>query len=200
MHTYPSKWSRKKRFCVAHYFRFPRRLENKNNKVPTSPYRDTVNAVTKDAAIIENDVWVFGIDATKAPDIFTAVKIGMKYHQAKANDIIGDVYVKNLNSENQSSLSKQDLIIENKKLYSGVCSAVLGAAKLLGVQGLVNFYVISSNINHKIPKEDLHTALKEGGATSVATDDCKHNIMSGPNNGGDGIIIKQNPHLASLRI
>lgn len=32
------------------------------------------------------------------------------------------------------------------------------------------FYVISSNFNHKIPKDDLYGALKEGGAQLVETD------------------------------
>lgn len=170
------------------------------NNTPASPYQDTIDAATKDAAIIDNEVWVFGVDATNTQDVFTAVKIGMKYHKAKATDIIGDVYVKNLNAENQQHFSKHDLIIENKKLYSGVCGAVTGAAKLLGVQGLINFYVISSNINPKIPKEALHEALKSGGAETVETDENKLNIASGPNNGNDGIIIKQNLHLATLRV
>lgn len=174
--------------------------KSKNAEVPISAFQGKVNLTIKDAAIIEGDAWVFGVDATKPQDIFAAIKIGMDHYKTKASDIIGDVYVKNLNTENQESFSKHDLIIENKKLYSGVCKAVLEAAKLLGVQGVINFYVISSNINHKIPKEDLHAALKDGGAETVETDDVKYKMWSGSNNGEEGLNIKQNLHLASLKI
>ncbi|ARU29480.1 hypothetical protein [Cellvibrio sp. PSBB006] len=172
----------------------------KNTDVPISPFQGKVNLATKEAAIIDGDVWVFGVDATKANDIFIAVKIGMDYHRARANDILGDVYVKNLNAENQDGFNKHDLVIENKKLYAGVVKAVVDAAKLLGVQGLINFYVISSNINHKIPKDDLHEALKEGGAKLVETDNIKYNMWSGSNDGESGLLIKQNLHLASLKV
>lgn len=67
-------------------------------------------------------------------------------------------------------------------------------------QSLINFYVISSNINHKIPKDDLHEALKEGGAQLVETDNIKYKMWSGSNNGESGLLIKQNLHLASLKV
>lgn len=172
----------------------------KNAETPISPFQGKVNLTSKEAAIIEGDAWVFGIDATKSHDIFAAVKIGMDHYKARANDIIGDVYVKNLNTDYQDSLSKHDLIIENKKLYSGVCKAVLDAAKLLGVQGVINFYVVSSNINQKIPIQDLHEALEEGGAEKVETDNITYKMWSGSNNGKQAAIIKQNLHLASLKI
>jgi hypothetical protein len=172
----------------------------KNTKTPISPFRGTANTTIKDAAIIEGDAWIFGVDATKAQDVFTAVKIGMEYYKTKANNIIGDVYVKNLNTDVQDALSKHDLIIENKKLYSGVCKAVLEAAKLLGVQGVISFYVISSNINHKIPKDDLYSSLKDGGAEKIESDGLKYKIWSGSNNGERGMMIKQNIHLATLRV
>lgn len=174
--------------------------KSKNSDTPISPFQGKVELTTKEAALVDGEVWVFGIDATKAQDIFVAVKIGMDYYRTKASDVIGDVYVKNLNAENQDSFSKHDLIIENKKLYTGVCKAVLEAAKLLGVQGVINFFVISSNLNHKIPKDELHSALKDGGAVKVDTDDLQYKMWSGSNSGEHGLIIKQNLHLASLRI
>ncbi|UUA75249.1 hypothetical protein [Cellvibrio sp. QJXJ] len=172
----------------------------KNPDTPISYFQSTKNLITKEAAIIDGDVWVFSIDATKPQDIVASVKIGMDHYKAKASDIIGDVYVKNLNSDHQKTLSKHDLIIENKKLYSGVCKAVMGAAKLLGVQGVINFYVISSNINHKIPKDDLYDALKQGGASKVESDDIKYKMWSGSNDGLEGLMIKQNLHLATLSV
>lgn len=170
------------------------------HSVSLSPYSDKVNAVTKDVAIIEGELWVFGIDATKSNDVFTAVKIGMKYHQANAKDIIGDVYVKNMNTELENDMGTQALITANKQLYKSVCSSVIEAAKLLGVQGLINFWVISSNINHKIPKADLHDALHAGGASKVETDEKMIPIFSGPNSGKLGFRFKQNLHLATLKL
>ncbi len=167
-----------------------------------SPFSDRVGAITKDAAVIENEIWIFGIDATKADDIFCAVKIGMKFYKANAKDIISDVYVKSLNTEfEENGMGNQALISANRKLYSGVCTAILNAAKLLGVDGIINFWVLSSNINHKIPKQELHQALRDGGANSVESDD--ENILlsfTGPNNGDGGFKFKQNLHLASLKI
>ncbi|WP_052417774.1 hypothetical protein [Cellvibrio mixtus] len=140
------------------------------------------------------------MDATKPEDIFTAVKIGMPHHKVKASDIIGDVYVKNLNTEHESEMNLQALVLANKKLYRGVCTAVFNAAKLLGVQGVINFFVISSNVNHKIPKEDLHQALRDGGANNVDTDGHIHMIKSGSNKGDKAAIIKQNIHLVTFKI
>lgn len=170
------------------------------NQIPISPYREAIGTITKDAALIDGDLWVFGVDATKPDDIFTAVKIGMAHHQVKASDIIGDVYVKNLNTEHESDMSLQALVLANKKLYSGVCSAVFNAAKLLGVQGVINFFVISSNINHKIPKDELHQALRDGGADKIETDEKIHLIKSSSNDGNKAIMIKQNVHLATFKI
>ncbi len=169
--------------------------------VSVSAFEGEVGNVTKDAAIIDGEVWVFGINASIANDIFSAVKIGMNHYKVKANDIIGDVYVKNLNAEHESDMGSQALINANKKLYSGVCLALIDAAKLLGVQGIINFWVVSSNINHKIPQKDLHEALTEGGANSVTTDDKNiHLIKSGGNDGRPGLKFKQNLHLATLKI
>lgn len=170
------------------------------NNVPMSPFSDKTSGGTKDAAIIEGDLWVFGIDATKASDVTTAVRIGMKHHNVVAKDIIGDVYVKNLNTELENELGSQALVTANKRLYRDVYSAVLEAAKLLGVSGVINFYVISSNKNWKIPKEDLHEALKEGGADEVETDDQIIEIYSSNNAGLKALKIKQNLHLATISI
>lgn len=67
-------------------------------------------------------------------------------------------------------------------------------------QSLINFFVISGNINHKISKDDLHETLKEGGARLVETDNIKCKTWSGSNDGESGLLIKQNLHLASLKV
>lgn len=170
------------------------------NNIPMSPFSDKASGVIKDAAIIEGDLWVFGIDATKTSDVTAAVRIGMKHHSVGAKDIIGDVYVKNLNTELENELGSQALVTANKRLYRDVYTAVVDAARLLGVSGVINFYVISANKNWKIPKEELHDALKEGGATQVETDDQIIEIYSSNNAGLRALKIKQNLHLATVRI
>lgn len=167
------------------------------NNIPMSPFNDKTQGVTKDAAIINGEMWIFGINATKATDVSTAVRMGMKHHSVGAKDIIGDVYVKNLNTELENELGTQALVTANKRLYRDVYNAVLDAAKLLGVSGVINFYVISANKNWKIPKEELHEALKEGGAESVETDNQIFEIYSSNNAGSKALKIKQNLHLAS---
>lgn len=155
----------------------------------------------KEAAIIDREVWVFGVDATKANDIFTSVKIGMDYSKVSANEILADVYVKNLNAEGEKSMLHQALVDVNKKLYADVCRAIREAAKLLGCSNLLHFWVFSNNANHKIPKDELHQALKKGGANSVVTDDdTKHAFHVGDNFGGPGPRFKTNLHLAKLNI
>lgn len=170
------------------------------NNVPMAPFIDKASGVTKEAAIIDGSLWVFGIDATKAADVTKAVRIGMKHHAVGAKDIIGDVYVKNLNTELENELGSQALVVANRGLYRDVYFAVLEAAKLLGMSGVINFYVISSNKNWKIPKEDLHKALIEGGAERVETDDQIIEIYSSNNAGLKALKIKQNLHLATSKI
>lgn len=140
-------------------------------------------APQKWAARIEKDYWVFGIDATKSDDIFAAVKIGMACYNAKASDLISDIYVKNLNIENEQQVGRDVLVKANQNLYEGVCKAITRAAKLLGVHGVVNFYVFSNVKNFKIPQQNLHEALKNGGADSVETDITPHKFSVGSNDG-----------------
>jgi len=58
--------------------------------------------------------------------------------------------------------------------------------------------VFSSNLNHKIPKDDLHDALKIGGASGVKTDDHVYDIWSGSNDGIRQQRFKTNLHLATI--
>lgn len=136
-----------------------------------SPFKAFIKGTMKEAAIIDREVWVFGVDATKANDIFNSVKIGMNYFKVSTDDILADVYVKNLNAEGEKAMLHQALVDANKKLYADVCRAIREAAKLLGCCNLLQFWVFSNNSNHKIPKDELHQALKQGGAKSVVTDE-----------------------------
>jgi len=168
----------------------------------SSAFKELINGITKDAAIIDGEVWVFSIDATNPADIFIAVSIAKNYFKVKAEDIIGDVYVKNLNAERENEMERQALVRANKTLYSSVCQALVQAAKNLGVSGTINFWIFSNNVNPKIPKQDLHEALlTDGKATSVTTDDnSKHVFVVGSNDGTVEQKIKTNLHLATLKI
>jgi hypothetical protein len=91
--------------------------------------------------------------------------------------------VKNLNAERDTLVANQTLIEANKKLYTGVCNALIEAARFLKVKGALNLWVISSVINHKIPKDDLHESLRTGGAASVDLDPAPHIYTSVSNDG-----------------
>jgi hypothetical protein len=168
----------------------------------SSPFKEVINGVSKDAAIIDKEVWVFGIDATRSSDIVIAVTIAKNYFNVSAKDIIGDVYVKNLNVERENEMETQAKVRANKNLYAAVSTALVDAAKKLGISGNINLWVFSNNINPKIPKQDLHDALlKEGSATSVTTDDkTKHVFLVNSNDGMEERKIKTNLHLATLKI
>lgn len=166
-----------------------------------SPFTEVIDGVSKYAAVVDKEVWVFDIDATNSSDVFTAVSIAKQYFNVSAKELIGDVYVKNLNAERENEMELQALVRANKTLYSKVCNALVDAARKLGVSGDVNFWIFSNNVNQKIPKDQLHEALTEGGAASVTTDDTtKHVFLVGSNDGTSERKFKTNLHLAKLKI
>ena len=172
--------------------------KTRNPGVGLSPFKDRLATVTKDASIIDKDVWVFGINATSAQDIVGAVKLASRYYNTKPSDILNDIYAKNLNDDRETKMANEVLIRANRDLYSGVCRALVEAAKMLGVSNQLNFYVFSKNNNPKIPQSYLVDALKAGGASSVATDDNRPRVMVGDNQGIDSIPQLTNFHLAKL--
>lgn len=122
------------------------------------------------AAMIDGEYWVFNIDATKAEDIAAAIKIGTIAYKTDAASLIREIFVKNLNIPDENEMGNQARIRANQKLYMDMSNAIANAAKLLGVKGTINLHVFSNKKNFKIPKDDLHTALHDGGATSVGMD------------------------------
>jgi len=174
--------------------------KSRHVKAKMAVFEKMIQTSSKQAAIIDNEVWVFGVDSTKHNDIVVAIKIAMGYYKVKAQEIISNVYVKNLNAENEDNYNNQTLVTANKGLYSGVCKALIAAAKELGVKGELDVRVFSHNLNPKIPVEDLYDALKEGGANKVVTDDKKHKVTVRGNDGGTSIKQRTNVHLATLKI
>lgn len=153
------------------------------HRVNMAGFKDKTVSPQKWAARIEKDYWVFGVDATKPQDIVAAVKIGVISYGVRAADLLSDIYVKNLNAEDEKGYARDALIRDNQKLYEKVANAVVQASKLLGVQGIVNFHVFSNSVNHKIPKANLHMALKDAGAESVETDSNRYTMSVGSNDG-----------------
>lgn len=165
-----------------------------------SPFEGQHKSVAKEAALIDGEIWVFGVNATRAADIVAAIHIAAKFYKIKAEDILRDIYVKNLNVEGENSMGNQALVQANKGLYTGVCTALVEAARHLNVTGQLNFWVISNNANPKIPQGELHQSLRDGGATAVVTDQQSHIYVSGSNDGLAQLKLKTNLHLATLKV
>lgn len=165
-----------------------------------TPFRDRIAGTTKDAFTIGNEIWIFDIDATKADDICVAVQIGMGHYKVRAEDIIGNVYVKNLNVENEIDMVSEALIAANKELYMKVCRAIIEAARRLGCENTINFWVFSNSKNPKIPREHLHEALEEGGATEIETDEQTRHIVPVGSNDGTLSIPRYLAHIHVARL
>lgn len=143
---------------------------------------------------------MFEINSTIPLDIITAVKIAMEHYKVKAKDLLSNIYVKNLNAENENEMVKKALVSANKELYSSVCKALVEAAREFDLKGELKFWVISNNINPKIPQKELHSALLDGGADSVVTDDKIYNYFVGSNNAKFKAELPTNLHLATIKI
>ncbi|MDG9667554.1 hypothetical protein ONV78_07415 [Hahella sp. CR1] len=172
----------------------------RNPEVSLSPFRDRTIGITKDASVIDGEMWVFGINATLSQDIVAAVKVAANYFDITPSKILMDIYAKNLNVDGEHEMGNKALIDANKVLYKNICKALSEAAKWLGVSNNINFYVFSKNNNNKIPQPDLHEALKSGGATSVTTDTHMPKVKIGSNDGEKFIPQLSNFHLATLKI
>lgn len=163
-----------------------------------SPFQGKLKETTKDAAFVDGEIWVYGVNATSVSDVISAVQIGMQYYKVTAEDLISNVYIKNLNAERENEMEAKALIQANKNLYQLVCETLDKVAEHLGVKQKIHLFVYSSNLNHKIPQRDLHYALKKGGASSVQTDPKTYPFVSGSNCGKFKATIKSNLHLATL--
>ncbi|WP_444887254.1 hypothetical protein [Microbulbifer sp. JMSA008] len=165
-----------------------------------SPFERRFDSITKNAAIIDNEVWVYGIDSTVSSDIVAAVKIAAEWYQTTPQAFIRNIYVKNLNAEGERIMSPNDLVQENKKLYTGVSKAIREAARILDYSGGIDFWVMSNNVNPKIPKKELHQALRDGGAKATAVAKRKFKYISGSNDGEDAQMLITNLHLGKLQV
>ncbi|WP_444919327.1 hypothetical protein ACJJID_00035 (plasmid) [Microbulbifer sp. CnH-101-G] len=166
--------------------------------VNISPFYPRLKASIKEAALIDNEIWVFGIDGTNANHIIDAVTIASQFYQVQPRDILSNIYIKNLNAEGRHEGNLPLLVKLNMSLYEKTTEAIVKACKHFGIQSSINIHVYSSNINPKISKSELHEALKAGGAKSVETDKRKIRHKVGSNNGVDSVPLVSNLHVATL--
>jgi len=174
--------------------------KTRNPGIGTSPFKLRNMNVQKDAAVIDKEVWVFSINGTIAQDIAASVKVASQYYNVSPAVILSDIYAKNLNVDRENDLANKLLIRANKDLYSNTCKAILQAAGQLGVSSEINFYVFSRNDNPKIPSNDLHQAMKDGGAKSVKTDESRYKVHTAKNDDSRFITQMTNFHMASMKV
>ncbi|WP_062266583.1 hypothetical protein [Endozoicomonas arenosclerae] len=166
--------------------------------VNVSPFYPRLRTSIREAALIDNEIWVFGVDGTNTTNIVDAVKIATQFYQVKPKDILGNIYIKNLNAEGQHEGNMSLLVKLNMSLYEQTTQALIEACKYFGIQSAVNIHVYSSNINPKISQSELQQALKAGGARVVETDSRKIRHKVGSNNGLDSVPLVSNLHVAKL--
>ena len=168
--------------------------------VNVSPFYPKLRTSLKEAALIDNEIWVFGVDGTNPQHIIDSVNIAVQFYQVRANEILSNVYIKNMNIEGESKFDEDlDFLVRlNKDLYRSTTEAIKTACSHFGINSEVNIHVYSANNNHKIPASDLHDALKSGGAKSVTTDPRRIKYKSGNNIGTKSATIRTNMHVATL--
>ena len=169
-------------------------------KINKLPFERKINTVTKQAAVIDKEVWVYNIDSTLSSDIAAAIQIAAQWYDVSPEHFIRNIYVKNLNAESEHLMSKVALVQANKGLYTGVSSAIQDAARMLNLSGEINFWVMSNNFNPKIPKEELHQSLRDGGAIGTAVAKKRYKYISGSNDGENSQMLITNLHLAKFKV
>lgn len=171
--------------------------QSRNAGVSASPYTAMSCNQVKQAAVIGKEIWVFDVDCTRAQDIVASVRIAMDYYKTGADTFISNVYAKNLNIENEYSVTPQQRIDDNKQLYTGLCTALTEAANILGVQNPLELHVFSKDNNEKILADDLHTALRDGGAI-VRHDKGRYKMAVGSNDYKKSVKQYTSLHIAVL--
>jgi hypothetical protein len=154
-------------------------------------------------AVIDREVWVFRIDATNAADLKAAIEIAARHYCVNPDVFLQDIYVKNINVERENDLGLKAVVEANKSLYQKTGEALCSAAKALAYRGELRLHVFSNNVNPKIPKADLHEALKNAQAESVVTDGNKYEYLVSKNDNtqrSDFPPIKTHHHLAVFSI
>lgn len=168
--------------------------------VNKSPFERRIESTVRQAAVIDKEVWVYSVNSTFSADIVAAVKIAADWYDVSPKAFMRNIYVKNLNAESENDMLNAALVQANKKLYTGVSKAIHEAARILNVTGEIDFWVMSNNVNPKIPKDDLHQALRDGGAKATGVAKRKYKYISGSNDGEDQQMLVTNLHLGKFKL
>lgn len=163
-----------------------------------SPFYPRCKTGVKETALIDDEIWVFNVDGTKAGDIIDAINIGCQFYKVPPRYLLNSIYVKNLNAEDEKGLDMKTLVSLNKSLYLNTVKAIRQACEHFGVRDDVKLLIYSASSNPKISKDDLHRALRQGGAQSVETDSRELVYRSGSNDGKQRGRIDTNLHVARL--
>ena len=121
-------------------------------------------------------------------------------YNTSARDVIGNVYVKNLNAENEGMLEAAALVKSNMTLFTGVCKALIAAARELGIAVELNLWVTSHHKNPKILRVSLHEAIRSGGSRKVQTANHWPILCFENNEGSHSLRLRKHLHLAPLEI
>lgn len=166
--------------------------------VNVSPFYPRLKTSIKEAALIDHEIWVFGVNGTNTQHLIEAVTVASQFYMINPRDILSNIYIKNLNTESEANLELSFLVKLNQDLYTATAEAIMEACRHFGINSEVNLHIYSANVNPKIPQQNLHQALKEGGASSVVTDSRNLKYKSGNNLGNKGATIRTNMHVAKL--
>ncbi len=112
-------------------------------------------------------------------------------------DILGNVFIKNLNTEGEKEMNQPGLIRANKDLYKNLCVALKKSGEHFKLPSL-KVMIFSLNKNPKIPRADLHASLALGGASSMVMDEKMYRVVSGSNDGMRELPHKTNLHIATI--
>lgn len=165
-----------------------------------SPFYPRLKSGIKEAALIDDEIWVFGIDGTNVNDLISAVTIGTEFYKVSPQYLLASIYIKNLNAEGERGMDLKTLVSLNEALYQKTVAAIRDTCKHFGVRQDIKIHVYSANVNPKISKEQLHKALMKGGANSVETDSRALSYRSGSNDGERRAKIETNLHIATVRL
>lgn len=124
--------------------------------------------------------------------------IATQFYKVRPDYFLRIIYIKNLNAEGEKSMDIKTLVCANKDLYQNTIAAIKEARLHFGIQKDISVHIYSSNINPKIPKEELHSALESGGAAHVETDSRELVYPSGSNDNKFRARIKTNMHMAKI--
>jgi hypothetical protein len=163
-----------------------------------APFYPRINKVTKEAAMIDDEIWIFGVDGTNSKHLIDSVTIATQFYRVRPDYFLTNIYIKNLNAEGEDHLDLDTLVRLNHDLYQKTVEAIRKTCEHYGITEKVKLHIYSANSNPKISRKVLHEAVKAGGAYEIETDSRRLNYRSGKNDHSLRGRIDTNLHVASI--